>query len=443
MRRLRAVLPALAVAATLLIGVGPSLACASNHINVNLTGFPGEAVTRPLYWVVEGQGPGRFYVRVFGTTCDGTTVDINYDVQSRTATTPEDYNPTSGTITIVNGPGHQDTQSRDVTINGVTPLGQEPPVEAAEVVLSSASNARLIYPSSAPLFIIEDDGPLSQVSLADGPYSQSESQGPGGVAVFRGGNASNPETVNYTISPGAVSPATPGSDFNAATSGQVTFAAGDRAELIPLTIVDDATREGIETFTVSISGVPVTGTSSITFSIFDNEENKPPTSQLHHPKEQLRYPVDDYRIREIHVFTADTGGSGVKDAELAIRQNRKDGSCQWYTGKGGFEVGDCAKERWLSMSLYQPDFFLRAIDRFPGSAGRILDYTAFSRAIDHAGNVEQTFDTGRNKNNFEIEGGQQAKKKCKGKGKGRGQNRKGKKCKKKGKKQPFLDSGVV
>ncbi|MGH2662202.1 MAG: hypothetical protein ACRDH8_05240 [Actinomycetota bacterium] len=97
------------------------------------------------------------------------------------------------------------------------------------------------------------------------------------------------------------------------------------------------------------------------------------------------------------------------------------------------------------MSLYQPDFYLRAIDRFKASVRKILDYTAFSRAIDHAGNVEQTFDRGRNENTFEIEGGQQAKKKCKGK-KGKGQNRKGKKCKKKkgkGKKQPLLDSGVV
>ncbi len=442
MRHLRAVLPALAVAATVLIGVDPSMACASNHINAQLSWFPAEAVTRPLYWVVENAGPARFSVRVFGTSCDGTTVSIDWAIQDHTTDGAQDYTSSSGNITIVNGPGHQDTQTRDIGLVDDFGLPADDPVERAEIVLTSATNARLIFPSQAPLFILDDDAPVPQVSIAEGPYTQSESQGPGGVAVFMGGSGST--SVNYTISPGASSPATPGTDFTAQTSGTLSFSSSDRAEVIPLTVVDDALREGIETFTVSISGAAVTGTSSVSFSIFDNEEGAPPTSQLHHPREQLRYPVDDYRIREIHVFTGDTGGSGVKDAELAIRQNKKDGSCEWYTGKGGFEVGDCAKQRWLSMSLYQPDFFLRAIDRFPGSAGKIVDYTAFSRAIDHAGNVEQTFDVGRNKNNFEIEGGQQAKKKCKGK-KGRGSSRQGKKCGKKGKgkKQPMLDPAAA
>ena len=105
MRRLRAVLPALAVAATVLIGVDPSMACATNHINAQLSWFPAEAVTRPLYWVVENAGPARFSVRVFGTSCDGTTVSIDWALKPHSATTPQDYNPpSSGNITIVNGP---------------------------------------------------------------------------------------------------------------------------------------------------------------------------------------------------------------------------------------------------------------------------------------------------------------------------------------------------
>jgi hypothetical protein len=172
-------------------------------------------------------------------------------------------------------------------------------------------------------------------------------------------------------------------------------------KLIPIQVIDDAEQEPKETVDVSISGDGVEDPKSVTFTITDNEEGFPPSSRLHHPRQHWKYAASDYRIREVHVFTEDTGGAGVIAAEFALRRNMKDKSCAWFTGKK-FKKGKCDHVRWLKTGQYETDFYYIKVPELTPSVGSIRDYTAYSRAIDGAHNIEATLEVGRNDNTFEV-----------------------------------------
>ena len=75
MKRLSAILASSALLVTMLADAGA--ACANGHIHVSLGRFAGEAISRPLYWGVEGQGKITTTVRVFDATCDGSTFQVH------------------------------------------------------------------------------------------------------------------------------------------------------------------------------------------------------------------------------------------------------------------------------------------------------------------------------------------------------------------------------
>jgi hypothetical protein len=310
-----------------------------------------------------------------------------------------DYSPATTPFQWVNSVGHPPTQQRQVTLTSDA-LPVDAGVETAKVVLTGGTNVRLEQPSSAALIIVDDDGPTARVSLVEGSYEENESSPSGGVPVFRGGNASGTTSVGYTVGGGS---AARGADYQGAETGTLTFGAGDRMELIPITVVDDTQQESTETVNVSISGADVdpSGTSSATFSITDNEERFPPTSRLHHPRQKYRYRASDFRIREVHIFTEDTGGAGVVASEFGLRRNMKNGKCAWWSGRK-FKKRGCDKERWLKTGQYEPDFFFIRVRELDPSVRRIDDYTAYSRAIDGAENLETSFEVGRNENTFEV-----------------------------------------
>jgi len=392
---------AFAVATSVFVAIPASAhqACATNHMRARLEVFSEGSLSRPLYWAAEGDGQATFTVRIIGSGCDGSTSTISYEVQPGTATTPADYVAPSGSITFVNTVGHPDTERRDITItNDALPIG-EGAVEMATVVLTGASGGSLIPPTSAPLIIVDDDGPTSRISMAEGPYEENESTPEGGVPVFRAGDASGSSTVDWSLAPGTASPE---ADYAGPTSGTLTFGPGDRMELIPVTVVDDSEKEASETLTVSISGPLTEGnTTSVPFTIIDNEEDIPPTSSLHHPNNKKKYRASHYLIREIHIFTRDQGGAGTVAAEFALRRNMKGGKCAWWAGKR-FKKGKCESERWLKTGQYETDFFYIRLKELKPSVGKLRNYTAYSRAIDGAKNVESHFEVGRNANTFKV-----------------------------------------
>lgn len=384
------------------IPAGARQACASNHVQAKLSVFSEGSVSLPLYWAVESDGQATFTIQILDSSCDGSTVTISYEVQDGSAQSPADYTfADSGQVAFVNSVGHPTKAEKSVNItNDLLGAPLDAAVEFGTVELTGMQGGRLIAPTSAPLAIVDDDGPTARVSLLEGPYEESESTPNGGVPVFRGGSASGTTSVDYAIGGGT---ATPGADYEGPTTGTLTFPPDSRMELIPITIVDDAEQEPPETMEVSISGPDVDpqGTSSVTFIITDNEERFPPTSRLHHPRQDWKYRASDFRIREVHIFTEDEGGAGVVDSEFALRRNLKDRSCGWWSGKK-FKKGDCKKERWLKTGEYETDFFYIRLKELKPSTGSIRNYTAYSRAIDGAKNLEADFEVGRNANTFEV-----------------------------------------
>ena len=87
--------------------------------------------------------------------------------------------------------------------------------------------------------------------------------------VQKCGPASGTLTVNYATSGGT---ATSGTDFTA-TSGTLTFLAGDTAKTINVPTIDDSTTENAENFTVTLSNASsgsTIGTATGTGTINDN-----------------------------------------------------------------------------------------------------------------------------------------------------------------------------
>lgn len=378
-------------------------ACASNHITASLVGLPPEAISRPFFYSAEpesGSTDALFTIRVFGDDCSQPTIGVDYATGGGTAQPGTDYTITAGRAQLALPVHEQVIQTIPIPVQSDDSL--ESVVESTDIVLSNPSGARLAEPFSAPLFIIDSDGPSSRVALDGGAYAQSESQSEVRIPVFRAGAAAGPATVSYSITPGGTNPAQ-GADYVAASPGTVSFAPGERVKTIDFSLVNDDVADPSETVTVLLTGAEVVAPSTTSFTILDNEEGFAPTSKLHHPRHRWRYSYNDYRVREIHVFTKDEGGSGVVQVELALRRRLKSGKCAWWNGKR-FRGGDCSEKVWRHMKVYEPGFFYyyRIKALAPSVKTRIMNYTAYARATDGAGNVESLLQPRRNRNTFEI-----------------------------------------
>ena len=375
------------------------LAAATNHISLWLTGMPGEASTsHPFYVAAEDDGRGRFEV-IGGAHVCNETASVRYATAGRTATSGADFDRRTGvaSFTIVHI-----ADPRVVRVP-VHPDGLvEAPLERFQVSLSRPRNGSLRAPSSAPFFIVDVDG-TDRATLDGDPYDVEEFDGVVEIAVFRAGSAEGTLSVPFTVSPSGQAPATPGEDYAVQTADPIAFGPGERLAYIRIGIVDDGVPEPDETFVVSLPDASPDGFAETTVTIGGEIDLSPPRSRFHHPRDGWSYDDEDYRIREIHVFTNDVGDSGVERMTIALRRNSTGGGCAWWNGTR-FAAGDCSEPRWLRMRAYEAGwFYYYRIDPLRPSVGStIRSYTAFAQGVDAAGNVEEDFIDGRNRNTFEV-----------------------------------------
>jgi hypothetical protein len=393
---------------SLALGFRMDAACAAfNHLRGKLDGFDVPAGLQSFFARVESAPQATFRVRNVGDDCVGSLLTATYTTKEVSATANVDYIPVAGQTQPLNDEAHPEDDpaptAQDVNVPIINDT-DEPVVESTQISLSVPAGAALSEPSSAPLYIVDDDG-VTRVGLDTYPYAQSETVSGVEIPVFRAGtDVSGSTTVSYSFTPGPQNPATSGQDFQG-TPGSVTFQPNERWKLIPMTILEDGVAEPPETLQITIQGAGVVPTSSTaTLTIVDNEEGIAPTSKLHHPRHRWRYPYNDYRLREIHVFTKDElGGSGVVAVELALRRKLLSGKCGWWNGKR-FRAGDCSEKLWRRMKVYEPGYFyyarMKAIG--PSVGTNVMNYTAYARAIDGAGNVESLLKLRRNRNTFEV-----------------------------------------
>ncbi|MGH2711267.1 MAG: Calx-beta domain-containing protein [Actinomycetota bacterium] len=399
----------------------PARACATGHLGLRWAAFqpPGDDFGPVyLYWVEEpasGDSTVELTIRADpegSCTSPAQPATATYAVEPPPVGTPRSAAPSQDYEAILagsTGPLYDHRQPPnehvfDVTVHSDAPL-PEPVVEQARAHIT-LTDAKPQIPQDVPLWIVDSDG-LSRASLESaGPYQQQELFRDIEIPVFRAGDAGAPLSVDYSFAGSSASPAMPGEDFTVLSPQPLVFGPGERLQFIDLAVRADGMAEPTEEATVVItspSTVDPTDPLSATIEIVDSPGGYAlPSSRFHHPRQRLRYPPDDYRLREIHVFTEKGGGGVVSEAEIAIRMNRKGGVCSWLTGNK-FRKGDCGEPRWIpSDGQYEADFFYFRLRQLSPSKGSIRSYTAYSRAIDVAQNAETEMARGRNANTFEV-----------------------------------------
>lgn len=175
------------------------------------------------------------------------TVTVRYATANGTATAGSDFTAASGTLTFAPG---QTTQSV------LIPITRDLVAEATEtftVGLSSPSGAT-ISRATATGSILDDDSvtPPPTPSISIGNALKTEGNSGTSTLPFTvtlSAAAAAPVTVVYATAGGT---ATPGSDYTA-KSGTVTFAPGQTAQTIDVTIVGDTTFESNETFLLQLT----------------------------------------------------------------------------------------------------------------------------------------------------------------------------------------------
>ncbi len=182
-------------------------------------------------------GTATVTIRLAGPT--DQTITVDYATEDGTALAGQDYTATSGTATIASG-----QSSTTITI----PILRDGTVEGGEaftIRLSNASGAT-IGDDSAQVALIDDDGfTIADVSIAEGTGGSLNMT----FTVTLASALSAAATVDYATSDGS---AVAGSDYTA-TSGTLTFNAGQTSRTFNVPINGDADFEGTEAFAITLS----------------------------------------------------------------------------------------------------------------------------------------------------------------------------------------------
>lgn len=225
---------AVALVASLLVGVAPRAAAATGFSISDAQVWEGDSGTTTMTFTVTLAEPP-----VLGATVDYSTSDF-------TAAAPDDYTATSGTLSF--SPLAPE-RTVSVTIQGDTTL------EGNEVFFVGLSNSSgpPIDDGSATGTILNDDGPAITVHDASVTEGDSDDSVELVFPVTFDAASSQAVSVDYTTTPdtaseGATSPA----DYQDAT-GTLTVPAGETTATIAVTINPDDIDETDETFTLTLS----------------------------------------------------------------------------------------------------------------------------------------------------------------------------------------------
>lgn len=141
--------------------------------------------------------------------------------------------------------------------------------ETFAVGIQNPSVGSLGAPRTVLVEIVDDDS-SSSISVSEVDITVAEGDFNASVVVQRSGNIDGTATVDFTTNPGT---AIAGEDFTA-TSGTLTFAAGETTQILTVPILRDANLESIETFSVELSNAVGSALGEQTLStieILDND----------------------------------------------------------------------------------------------------------------------------------------------------------------------------
>lgn len=220
--------------------------------------------------IVRRVGGSTGSVSVPFTTTDGTA---SGDPNSYTP----DYSATSGILTF--GPGViQQTITIPILNNSI-----HEPSQTFSVTLGAPSGGAILgTPATVAVTIVDDDpgGGAGTISVINAPVVVTEGQGVATITVLRAGGFVGAVSVPYTtVDASAVAPG----DYTA-TSGTITFNAGEETKTITIPIANDTAVEDVEAFVFQL-GAPTGGAqlgpaSTIAVVIVDNDVALPPPVQV-------------------------------------------------------------------------------------------------------------------------------------------------------------------
>ena len=287
------------------------------------------------YSVNENQGTATITVTRSGDTTGSVTV--LYATSNGTATAGSDYTAASGTLTFAAGEA-----SKTFTVSIIDDTLVEGN-ETVNLTLSSPSGgATLGSPASASLTIVDNDAAQPGVlQFSAATYSVNEGQGSATITVTRTGGSNVPVSINYSTSNGT---ATAGSDYTA-TTGTLSFAAGETSKTFTVSIIDDTLVEGNETVNLTLSspggGVTLGSPASASLTILDNDAAQPGV---------LQFSAATYSVSEgqgtATITVTRTGGSNVP---VSINYSTSNGTATAgndYTATTGtlsFAAGETSK----------------------------------------------------------------------------------------------------
>ena len=233
-------------------------------VTISDNDLPGTFVfDAATYNVSEGAGSLAVTVSRSGGVSDG--IKVNYATTDGTAKAGQDYTAASGTLTFAAG-------ETSKTFN--IPIADDALAESDETIallLSGATGGSTLGTPAAATVTIGDNDAAGTFVFSAESYTVVEGAGSVAVTVTRTGGVSDGITVNYATSDGT---AKVGQDY-AATSGTLTFAAGETSKTFSVPVTDDGTDEPDETIALLLSGA--TGGANLgtpaaaTITISDND----------------------------------------------------------------------------------------------------------------------------------------------------------------------------
>jgi hypothetical protein len=212
-------------------------------------------------FTANSESDGTITVPVSLTAPTSRTVTANYETKSGTAVAGNDFAYQTGTITFQ---PNQSTTSFDLSL--IDDQLKEN-TEQFTIDITSVSNATA--PSSNPTVTIPDNDQLS-ISVSDNLTIASEGVGTHGITVSLSNASVDNVTVDYTTNNISAS----GADYSISGGGTLTFPAGTTTQTLTVTVVDDSSNEGPETFELALSNA--TGGATIsdpsnTVTIIDDD----------------------------------------------------------------------------------------------------------------------------------------------------------------------------
>ncbi|MCC6417524.1 MAG: proprotein convertase P-domain-containing protein [Gemmataceae bacterium] len=201
---------------------------------------------------IEGNsGTTAVQIPVYLSFPSPTAVVVNYTFANGTATGGTDYDATAGAVTFAPG---ETVKFISVPVNGdTTAEGNEHFfVDITANFSPSGPRTPVVARARGQVTIVEDDT-VPALSIGNAAVREADS----GVrtvtfTVYLSAPVAHTVTVQYATADGTATSAGVNPDY-LATAGTLTFAPGETAQTVTVTIDGDATMEGDETFFVNLS----------------------------------------------------------------------------------------------------------------------------------------------------------------------------------------------